>query len=426
MNQSIKVIPTISWDESRFGKEIVSIDTCPAKPYILISSWNHLSIWNLFNNTIEQSTYFDDRIVAASLHPSGNHVLVGFSDNVMLANVLDGQIQVFHDIKIRKLVDCRFNSAGTLYAAACWSSIEVFDFISGAKINSIKCNDASVGGLCWGPNGRLFVRQNCGSIHGYNAVAGETIGEFNVDHERILDVAVTSEGNVVATSSSNKIVVLNSDLKPLRDIVVGNGLKLTGSIVVSSDLAFVIARSRDGLSALEIITLEGQEQHHNAVVGTEINILEVSFDGKVLLTNEGLLVVKDIRRHNTSMITTISELTEELVYEQCSDVLVSLSRIEDQIALLQDAKSRLSDLEMMIALESKTTADALATKVREIQDMYAQELRKARLGLAELKQEEEVARKDHIQAIEDAKFSFAKELQNEKKNHRDRLQRQVR
>lgn len=423
MNQSIEVIHTSSWDD-RFGKEIVSIDTCPAKPNrALIVSLHHLAICD-FTQTVQQEISFDDNIVAASLHPSGNHVIIGFPNNLVLANVLENQIQVFCEMKSRKLVTCRFNPAGTLYATLSSNIIEVFDFNSGARINSIECKDTSVSSITWGTNCRLFVV--CGtSIREYNAITGEAIRDYSTDG-RILDCTVTTSRNVLVTSG-NKISVLDSDLKPQRDIIVGNGLEITGPIAVSHDSVFVaVSGHDDNAVALQIFTLEGQEQYYKAVIGAGSNVLEVNNDGRVLLTNEGMFVVKDDRRLKSSMITALSEQTEESVYEQISDVFVSSRHIEDQKALLRDAKSRLADLEMMIALESKTIKDAQSSRIIEKQETQAYELRNARLQLELLKQEEAVTRKNYSHAIEDAKFKYANELEHEMKINRDRLLKQVR
>jgi hypothetical protein len=381
-------------------------------------------IWNFTTKTIQQETSFDDNIVAASLHPSGNHVIIGFPNNVVLANVLENQIQVFCEMKSRKLLGCSFNHAGTLYATLSSNIIEVFDFHSGARINSIECNDTSVSSITWGINCRLFVV--CGtSVRKYNAITGEAIRDYSADG-RILDCTVTASGNVLVTSG-NKISVLDSHMNQQRDIVVGNGLEITGPIAVSHDLVFVAVSSHDdNAMALQIITLEGQEQYYTAVIGTGTNVLEVNNGGRILLTNEGMFVVKDDRRLKSSMITALSEQREESVYEQISDVFVSSRHIEDQKALLRDAKSRLDHLEMMIALESKTIKDAQSSRLIEKQETQAYELRNARLQLEVLKQEEAVTRKDCSQAIEDAKFKYANELEHEMKINRDRLLKQVR
>lgn len=266
----------------------------------------------------------------------------------------------------------------------------------------------------------------CGtSVRKYNAITGEANRVLSTDG-RILDCTVTLSGNVLV-SSGKKVSVLDSDLNPERDIVVGNGHEITGPIAVSHDLVFVaVSGHDDNAVALQIMTLEGQEQYYNDVIGTGTNVLEVNNDGRILLTNEGMFVVKDGRRLKSSMITALSEQTEESVYEQISDVFVSSRHIEDQKALLRDAKSRLDDLEMMIALELKTIKDAQSSILIEKQETQACELRNARLQLEVLKQEEAVTRKNYSQAIEDAKFKYANELEHEMKINRDKLLKQVR
>ena len=63
---------------------------------------------------------------AVSMHPSGLHVLVAFSDKLRLLNLLNDDIRLAKEFNIRGCRECRFSNGGHLFAAVCGNIIQIF------------------------------------------------------------------------------------------------------------------------------------------------------------------------------------------------------------------------------------------------------------------------------------------------------------
>jgi hypothetical protein len=124
MSSQIELVPKASWDADTFGDPLV-IDTCPTKRLALIASLHVVALWNCVTGEVEQHIRFPEKISSASFHPSGNHMLIGFSDKLRLANVLVDAVETFWEVKTRLCVDCKFNKRGTHFATISGLSIEV-------------------------------------------------------------------------------------------------------------------------------------------------------------------------------------------------------------------------------------------------------------------------------------------------------------
>ena len=70
-------------------RAITGLDVCVRKPLLLTCGADRtLRLWNYATKMCEQVKHCADEPLSVSLHPSGNHALVGFSDKLRLFNVL--------------------------------------------------------------------------------------------------------------------------------------------------------------------------------------------------------------------------------------------------------------------------------------------------------------------------------------------------
>ena len=73
---------------------------------------------NYKSKLLELSRYFADEVLSVALHPSGLHVLLGFSDKLRMMNVLIDDIRQHQEYPVRACRECRFSHGGHLFAAA--------------------------------------------------------------------------------------------------------------------------------------------------------------------------------------------------------------------------------------------------------------------------------------------------------------------
>ena len=64
------------------------MDICVRKPLVVTcSSDRSVRIWNFQENSLEYCKFFLEEAYAVSIHPSGFHVLVSFSDRIKMINI---------------------------------------------------------------------------------------------------------------------------------------------------------------------------------------------------------------------------------------------------------------------------------------------------------------------------------------------------
>ena len=430
--QTVELVKKSSLDVA-VPDEIIAVDTSQAKRSILVASANQVSLLNS-RGAVDFRTPFPEKICCASLHPSGNHLIVGSQEKFLLANVLVDQIRVFHEVKTC-CTDVKFNLTGSVFSVIVGQSIEIYDFISGDQINVIRCN-TFFHGLRWGIDCQMYATSKDNELLCcWDAISGKSTSVFQDSVSGILDVAITSEGNVlVASSSHNSIFILDSDLAqtPSQERTIQSKMQIDNSFILSgpiavSDEGLVLAcmRNRDTKrSFLKIISLDGQEQFDQPINET-IQLMTVS--SGLLLTNNSMYSIKDHREINQSIITAFEtvEMDESKHVEDCSDVLITASHIEHQAATLQDVRSRLADLEILIDLEYKSETDQIALNMKSQAESNSRELNTENYNLDLLRQRKEDTEEQCRKLLEQAIATSVREVKELQQKNKQDLMRQV-
>ena len=63
-----------------------------------------------------------------AFHPSGFHIIVGFTDKVRMMNVFSKTLKTFKEIAIKGCRDIRFSNGGHLFACANTNKVSVYKF----------------------------------------------------------------------------------------------------------------------------------------------------------------------------------------------------------------------------------------------------------------------------------------------------------
>ena len=306
-------------------------------------------------------------------------------------------------------------------------SIEIYDFISGDQINVIRCN-TFFHGLRWGIDCQMYATSKDNELLCcWDAISGKSTSVFQDSVSGILDVAITSEGNVlVASSSHNSIFILDTDLTIQSKMQIDESFILSGPIAVSDEgLVLACMRNRDTKrSFLKIISLDGQEQFDQPINET-IQLMTVS--SGLLLTNNSMYSIKDHREINQSIITAFEtvEMDESKHVEDCSDVLITASHIEHQAATLQDVRSRLADLEILIDLEYKSETDQIALNMKSQAESNSRELNTENYNLDLLRQRKEDTEEQCRKLLEQAIATSVREVKELQQKNKQDLMRQV-
>ena len=142
-NQLMKVNVNLEspLDESKYeylifpfhSRKIEGMDICIKKNYIATCSIDKtVRIWNNSNPpSLEICQVFNEEAYSVAYHPSGFHLIVGFTDRVRMMNVFSKSLKQFHAISIKGCREIKFSNGGHLFACACQNNINVYKFYTG-------------------------------------------------------------------------------------------------------------------------------------------------------------------------------------------------------------------------------------------------------------------------------------------------------
>jgi hypothetical protein len=102
------------------SRSIQGMDICIKKNLVATCSIDKtVRIWN--NSTppsLEICEIFNDEAYSLAFHPSGFHLIVGFTDRVRMMNVFKDSLKPFQTIGIKGCREIRFSNGGHLFACA--------------------------------------------------------------------------------------------------------------------------------------------------------------------------------------------------------------------------------------------------------------------------------------------------------------------
>lgn len=153
------------------SRAIQGMDICIKKNLVATCSIDKtVRIWNNLNPPqLEICELFNDEAYSVALHPSGFHLIVGFTDRVRMMNVFQKSLKSYQTIAIKGCREIRFSNGGHLFACASQSNINVYKFYTGentqdmiykAHLGPVRCLhwfDDDSGFISGGWDGNVFA-----------------------------------------------------------------------------------------------------------------------------------------------------------------------------------------------------------------------------------------------------------------------------
>ena len=139
------------------SKDITGVDTCIKKPLVVTCSTDKsVRVWNYLDKSVELSSRRSPRrSIPISFHPSGLHVLAGFTDKLRLMNLLMDDIRPYKEFAIKMCRECRFNDGGDKFAAVNGNTIQIYSTYTCENIGNLRGHNGKVKSIYW-TTPRLF------------------------------------------------------------------------------------------------------------------------------------------------------------------------------------------------------------------------------------------------------------------------------
>merc|ERR1719199_1217624 len=132
------------------SQAICGIDVCVRKPLVATCGVDKsVRIWNYLDKTCEVVRTFQDDMSSIAIHPSGLHVMLGFSDKLRYFNVLIDDLRQFHELPIKGCKCVRFAHGGHQFAAVNMSNIVIYSNYTLDKLGVLISHTGMVKSICW-------------------------------------------------------------------------------------------------------------------------------------------------------------------------------------------------------------------------------------------------------------------------------------
>jgi len=397
---------------------ITGLDVCIRKPLVVTCGMDRsVRIWNYLNRTVEVTRFFNEQPHSVAFHPSGLHLLVGFSDSLRMLNILMDDVVPFRDFAIKGCKECQFSNGGQYFAAANGSIIQVFATYTCEMLGSFNVHKAKVRSIAWLPDDSAILSAGMdGCVFITRIKTGEHVA--CAKHKCNYTSAVTtSDGKIYAVGSDRHLKVIQESTLQ-AELNCGVILTQLTTQMPRPPLKdrFLFAGTETGVVRVFPIPVEGKcydQQVHTGMVTR----LRCSPDDNYLFTvgEDGCFAMfsieqkRDAQSSNRASAATRlgtgvggegSSSSGHASMQWAEEILVNRGDLEEKLAILQDLQNRVTELmlhnETNLAIKEALYKDRL----RETNEKFNQQLEADKQRYAALEEEKEELEKNYNLKVE--------------------------
>jgi len=320
-----------------------------------------------------------------ALHPSGYHILVGFSDKLRLMNVLNDTLTPFKEFQIKNCRECKFSDGGQYFAAVHQATILVFKTFTFELVATLRGHNGKVSSLWWADNDtRLLSAGLGGAVYQWDIKNSKREVEF-VDKGNKFSSAVCDREckTVIAVGTDRKLKLVDfPDLKETLDFDLTRLFSQVRVVWDKSPILFAATGEHDKLGSVRAFNLplvaspEVDPQEYFPAAGAGITRMTLSHtnDHLFVASQDGTLTVLQILAGGVD-----SELGQNDIAAPFSDhVLVTRAEMEETTGAIAELKASVVDLERHNEYQLKLKEMNHQERIKEVTDEYAAKINKAR------------------------------------------------
>ncbi|KAK7232230.1 hypothetical protein SO694_0003027 [Aureococcus anophagefferens] len=395
---------------------ITGLDVCVRKPLVVTCGLDRsIRVWNYLDHHLELVKHFSEDPYSISLHPSGLHIIVGFSDKLRLLNLLMDDLRIYREVPIKLCRECCFSNGGQYFAAVNGNIIMVFDFYACEKIIDLRGHNSKVRSLYWGADDATLI--SCGqdgAVYQWDWADGKRSGEF-VQKGTVYNCALGTSESVFAVGSDHMMKELEvPDLQPVKQL--DGGITL-GQIVLSHAEHMMFAGTsedgRPGCVRAYSFPLTGDFLEYSCL-GAPVTRMRISHDDMYLIVagEDGSVCVFDVRdrqdRSNRSGLAPAAMPWSE-------EILVTKSDLEEKNLAMQELRNKIEELQLHNEYQLRLKDMSYSEKIKEVTEKYMQDLEQEKNKYELLREEKndiEMECEERHRQMEDKHHHELQELEN--------------
>ena len=390
---------------------IQGLSVCSRKPLLAsISSTDMtLRLWNYQEKSLVLCHTFTDDPVSVSLHPSGHHIAIGFSDKFRIFHMLSDDLVMYQEFPIKGATECEFSTGGHLIALMNGNIINLFDFYSGEKLGDLRGHNGRVKSLIWQNRDEYLL--SCGhdgAVYTWSVHHMKRVGEF-VQKGTLFNSLVCSDDTAVVASSDMHIKTLTTPSLPSA-YEYETGIPLTHLSLVPGKHLLISAIETHGQvpSNLRVyqFPLSG-DYSELSCMSSPITKIVISPDESVAIVSDetGGICILELRDRLGQTVSKIPTLAWS------DEVLVSLNDLDEKKQLMVELEGKVGDLKISNEYQLKLKEMNYGEKMKEVSERFLQDIEQQKTKLDLLKEEKT-----------DIELEYEEKLKGMEEKHRNELQ----
>jgi WD40 repeat protein len=365
--------------------QITGLDTCTRKPLVVTCGLDKsVRVWNYMEKTTDLMKTFKEEAYSVAFHPSGLHIVVGFSDKLRLLNLLMDDIRAVREFNIKQCREVRFSNGGQYLAAANNNMVQVYHTYSCELIVTLRGHNAKVRSLTWKSNDKQLLTCGMdGSVILWDVLkpGGPKVSEHMVSRVHYSSVAWAGEGQtayVVGNDELLKEVDMTGTSAKVRSEIESN--VPLGQVAVSKEnkVVFVGTAAADRPGMVRAYPLGGGAEYQEYQIHAgPITRLRMSPDGQYLFTasDDGAVCVLEVKRDGN---VKAGKKERENPLPFAEEILVTKSDLEEKTTHMQELKLKVDELtqhnEYQLRLKDMNYKD----RIKEVSEKFTSELNQDR------------------------------------------------
>eukprot|EP00668_Euglena_longa_P029544 GGOE01036896.1.p1 GENE.GGOE01036896.1~~GGOE01036896.1.p1 ORF type:complete len:1223 (+),score=435.55 GGOE01036896.1:45-3713(+) len=354
--------------QSFHSAPITGLDICIRKPLVASCSKDKtVRIWNYLDHTVDIVKAFPTEANSIALHPSGLHILVGFSDKLRFMNLYGDDIREFRNFPIRSCPECKFSNGGQYFAAVHGNIIHIYSTYTCETIGHLRGHNGKVRSLYWlSDDTRLVSVGMDGAVYDWN------LKECRKENDNVMKAisytsVVADPKNLWAVGSDRKLREMElSSLTVMQEHDTGDFPLMSLSLATNHRMLF--GGSEDG--SVHVYTMPLQQGAAQEVVSAHsapISRLALTYDESTLFTvgDDCTLYVYDVKDKDGRSAKREVTFAEE--------ILISRPDLEEKNASIAELRAKVEELRLDMDYQQRRREIKHEEMVKQLTDQFSDE-----------------------------------------------------
>ena len=409
------------------------MDTCIRKPLLCTTGADKsVRVWNYMNKTLDLTAYFEEDPTSCAMHPSGLHVLVGFTDKLRLMNILMDDIRPCREFSVKGCVDCSFSAGGHLFAATTGNAVNVYDYYTFECLAQLRGHNQKVLRVQFDKDERTLVSAGMdGSVIRWDILEGRRISEFMQKGVVFTDACADNTGKVVTMGSDRllKVIEFGSDNTGVAQLEMDVDVQL-GCISLTTSGKTLLAAGTDlgrpGTIRAYAYPLTGHFVEYQ-VHSSPVTRIRMSYDDQYVFTvgADGTLACLNVREPSAAKGSKGSKQLTLDTLPYAEETLVTKSDLEEKKAKMSELHHKVDELQLHNEYQLRRKDIKYAEKIQEVTEKFTQELEAGRSKYDMLQEEKEDMRLEYTYKIEALETKQKREIEEMQRNYKNKIDAEI-